>query len=124
LEYGGQIDVIYTDLEKAFDKVPHKLLIHKLKAYNLDPQVVEWIISFLSNRKHRIRLNNTFSEWKQVISGIPQGSILGPLLFLIYVSDIQEICQSGSDLYLYADDAKLFRYIYREKMIQLHCKWT
>jgi len=112
LESGGQIDVINTDLEKAFDKVPHKILIHKLKAYNLDPQVVEWIISFLYNRKQRIRLNNTFSEWKQVISGIPQGFILGPLLFLIYVNDIQKICKSGSDLYLYANDSKLFRYIY------------
>jgi len=58
-------------LEKAFDKVPHKLLIHKLKVYNLAPQVVEWIISFLSNQKQRIQLNNSFSEWKQVISGIP-----------------------------------------------------
>jgi len=78
LESGGQIDAIYTDLEKAFGKVPHQLLIHKLNLYNLDPQVVEWIISFLSNRKQRIPFNNTFSEWKQVISGIPRGSILEP----------------------------------------------
>lgn len=111
LESGGQIDVIYTDLEKAFDKVCHKLLIHKLKSYNLNSQVVEWITSFLSNRKQRIRLNNSFSDWKQVISGIPQGSILGPLLFIIYVNDIQETCILGSELYLYADDSKLFRYI-------------
>jgi len=85
LESEGQIYVIYTDLEKAFDKVSHKLLIHKLKSYNLDPHVVEWIISFLSNRKWRIRLNNKFSEWKQVnvLVVYPQGSILGPLLFLI-----------------------------------------
>ena len=70
LESGGQIDVIYTDLEKAFYKVSHRLLIHKLKSYNLNSQVVEWITSFLFNRKQRIRLNNYFSDWKQVISGI------------------------------------------------------
>jgi len=52
-----------TDLKKAFDKVPHKLLLHKLKSYNLDTQVVEWIILFLSNRKQQTRLNNSFSEW-------------------------------------------------------------
>jgi len=98
LESGGQKDVFYTDQEKAFDKVPHKLLIRKLKSHNLDPQVVEWIISFLSNREQRIRLNNPFSEWKQVISGIPQGSILGPLLFLIYVNDNQDLLL-GSRLY-------------------------
>jgi len=97
--------------EKAFDRVPHKLLIHKLKAYNLDPQVVQWIISLLSNRKQRIRLNNTFSEWKQVISGICHCFILVALLFLIYVNDIQKICHLGFDLYLYADDCKLFRFI-------------
>ena len=107
----GQIDVIYTDLEKAFDKVPHNLLIHKLKAYKLNSQVVDGIISFLSNRKQRVGLFHSFSDWVKVISGIPQGSILGPLLILIYVNDIQEICCSGSDLYLYADDSKLFKYI-------------
>jgi len=78
LESGGQIDVIYTDLEKEFDKVPHKLLIHTLNSYNLDPQVIAWIISFLSNRKQRIQLNNSFYEWKQVI--ISLGSILGPFI--------------------------------------------
>ena len=88
LEPGGQTDVIYTDLEKASDKVSDKLLIHKLKSYNLNSQVVEWITSFLSNRKQRIRLNNSFSDRKQVISGIPQGSILGPLLFMIYPRNV------------------------------------
>jgi len=118
LESGGQTDVIYTDLEKAFDKVPHKLLINKLKAYNLDPQAVGWIISFLSNRKQRITLNNTFSEWKQVISGIPQGSILRPLLFLTYINDIQEIC---SLIYIYMLTIQNYLDTYREIMIQLHC---
>jgi len=95
---------------------PYSLLfriLHTLfkSIYNLDPQVVEWIILYLSNRKLRIRLNNTFSDWQQVITDIPQVSILGPLLFIIYVTDIQEICHLGSDLYLYAEDSKLFRYL-------------
>jgi len=103
--------MLFIQILKSFDKVPHKLLIYKLKTYNLDPQVVEWIISFLSNRKQQIPLNNSLSEWKQVISGIPQGSILGPLLFLIYVNDIHEICHLSSNIFLYADDSELLRYI-------------
>ena len=61
VEVGGQIDVIYTDFEKAFDKVPHKRLL-KLKYYNVNPDIIDWIQSFLSNRKQRVKLNNNFSS--------------------------------------------------------------
>jgi len=84
LEEGGQIDVIYTDLEKAFDKVPHNRLLLKLQHYNVNLNIVDWIQSFLTTRKHRVKLNNTFSAWCAVLSGIPQGSILVPLLFIIF----------------------------------------
>jgi ribonuclease P/MRP protein subunit RPP40 len=110
LELGGQIDVIYTDLEKAFDKVPHKFLLKKLSAYNIDKDLVKWIKSFLLQRMQRVVINGHFSDWVKVVSGIPQGSVLGPLLFIIYINDLAFACDSGSHIYLYADDAKIFNH--------------
>ena len=77
LETGGRIDVIYTDFEKAFDKVPHKRLLSILRSYRIDNSIVEWIKSFLTDRKQRVRVNGEFSCWAEVLSGIPQGSIWG-----------------------------------------------
>ena len=109
LEIGGQIDVIYTDFEKAFDRVPHNRLISKLHSYNIDQNVINWIKAFLCGRKQYVKLNDQYSNASNVISGIPQGSILGPLLFIIYINELPEICTSN--LYLYADDAKLYKHI-------------
>ena len=80
LEQGGQIDIIYTDFEKAFDKVPHRRLLSKLESYGINVVVIKWIEQFLCYRKHRVRINSCYSKWKDVDSGIPQGSVLGPLL--------------------------------------------
>jgi len=106
-----QIDVVYTNLEKAFNKVSHKRLISKLYSYKINPGVIKWTESFLTNRRQRVRINGFFSSWKEVLSGIPQGSILGPLLFIIFINDLVDSCNNASELFLYADDAKLFRYI-------------
>ena len=111
LEEGGQIDVVYTDFEKAFDKVPHKRLLQKLSSYNVPDEVLRWIKAFLSERKQRVKINGKYSRWNSVISGIPQGSVLGPLLFVIYINDLPEICDKNADVYLFADDAKVFKYI-------------
>ena len=111
LQSGGQIDVIYTDFEKAFDKVPHKRLLSKLKSYKINGNIIKWIESFLLSRKQRVKINGVFSNWQNVLSGIPQGSVLGPLLFIIYINDLVEVCSQGSRLFLYADDAKIFKHI-------------
>jgi len=115
LEDGGQVDVIYTDFEKAFDRVPHKRLISKLYSYNINEDIIKWIKAYLNNRMQRVKINNSYSNWAQVISGIPQGSILGPLLFIIYINELPNICDSGSKLFLYADDAKIYNHILNEQ---------
>ena len=74
LENGGCIDVVYCDFMKAFDKVPHRRLIGKLQSYGIKGKILDWIAAMLSHRSQRIRVNNSFSSWQEVTSGIPQGS--------------------------------------------------
>ena len=102
-------DVIYLDFSKAFDTVPHKQLLHKLLSYGVQGSLFMWITSFLSNRFQRVAVNNSYSDWKPVTSGVPQGSILGPLLFAIYVNDMPSVV--SSKLFKFADDTKLYRTI-------------
>ena len=89
-----------TDFEKAFDKVPHRLLLQKLRHYRLKENVINWIKSFLCYRKQRVKLNGFYSDWAEVLSGIPQGTILGPILFIIYINDLPDLCQQFVEIYL------------------------
>jgi len=109
LDQGNPIDVIYFDFRKAFDSVPHARLLLKLQTYGIRGNLLKWIRHFLMDRKQRVIVHNEQSEWCDVISGVPQGSVLGPLLFAIYVNDLPEVVQSL--LFLFADDTKLFRSI-------------
>lgn len=96
-----------TDFKKAFDTVPHQRLAQKLHKYGISGNICKWIVNFLKDRKQRVLVNGKASEWAEVLSGVPQGSVLGPILFIIYINDLPE-CVS-SCIKLFADDTKLYR---------------
>ena len=106
LDEGGCVDVIYLDFMKAFDTVPHKRLLKKLEAHGIIGQVLKWIEGFLTGRRQRVIINGIASKWAEVTSGIPQGSVLGPILFVIFINDLPDvICTSAK---LFADDTKVY----------------
>ncbi|XP_065664351.1 uncharacterized protein LOC136086037 [Hydra vulgaris] len=106
LDKGLPVDNIYLDFEKAFDKVPPDYLLLKLKAYGINGSILSWIRNFLTNRRQRVMINGNYSDWVSVKSGVPQGSVLSALLFIIYVNDIPNIITSNAALF--ADDTKIF----------------
>ena len=107
VDQGGTVHCIFLDFMKAFDSVPHQRLLLKLKADGIDGRLLAWIGRFLLNRRQRVAINGPASAWEDVISGIPQGSVLGPLLFVIYINDLPDAI--NSQVYMFADDTKIYR---------------
>ena len=103
----GNVDVIFLDFAKAFDKVPHKRLLAKLQFHGIGGQIVRWIASWLKSRRQRDCIDGCSSQWADVLSGIPQGSVLSPLLFLIFIYDLEDYIMSV--ILEFADDTKIFR---------------
>ena len=97
------------DYQKAFDTVPHKRLMSKLQTYCIEDKLIKWIQNFLSNRTQRVIVNGTASEWSKVTSGIPQGSVLGSLLFVIFINDLPS--NINYNTYMFADDTKVYNII-------------
>ena len=109
LDQGIPFDCIYLDFAKAFDKVPHYRLLRKIEAHGIKGNLLQWLSNFLENRSQAVVINNDSSTSKNVTSGIPQGSVLGPTLFILFINDISNDIES--QIRLFADDTKIFRAI-------------
>jgi hypothetical protein len=105
LDRGGCVDSIYLDFAKAFDSVPHRRRLLKLEGYGVGGKVLGWISDFLSGRRQRVVVAGEVSGWAEVLSGVPQGSVLGPVLFICYINDMPDTISSM--IYMYADDTKM-----------------
>ena len=109
IDEGNVVDMIYFDYQKAFDTVPHRRLKVRLKALGFKGNMLKWIESFLYQRRQRVTINGVKSDWGSVTSGVPQGSVLGPILFILFVNSISE--EVDGDILLFADDTKLYKII-------------
>ena len=111
MQKGKQTDLIFLDFSKAFDKVSHEKLIHKLHKYGVKSNTLSWIKSFLNNRTQTVVIDGTQSHTAPVTSSVPQGSVLGPILFLAYINDLPD--NITSQVRLFADDTVVYAAISR-----------
>jgi hypothetical protein len=102
------INLLILDFSKAFDTVPHRRLLHKIQHYGVEGLTNKWIGSWLCQRKQKVVLDGYSSDESSVISGVPQGTVLGPLMFLLYVNDIADKISPQTRIKLFADDCLLY----------------
>ena len=127
---GDQTDVVYKDYSAAFQSVSHDLLLYKLRhSYHISDKALNWLSSFLTNRKQRVVVNGKCSEWKPVLSGTPEGSLLSPLLFALFVNDLPD--KISTNCLLFADDVKLYHKITTsddasrlQNDLNIFCQWS
>ena len=123
------VDMVYLDFSKAFDRVSHGKLLYVLQYYNLNSKVIKWLTDYLFNRKQKTVVDNCFSESLAITSGVPQGSVLGPLLFILYVEDlIRKLCTTCQSVtvFAFADDLKLLCHdpVKLQEALEIVGKWT
>ena len=106
----NETDVIYLDFARAFDKVDHQILMKKLSNIGISGKLFDWLLNFLSDRCQTVVVDGVMSYLALVVSGVPQGTVLGPLLFLIYLNDISD-CLQFSEISCFADDSRIFKSI-------------
>lgn len=110
LEENVNVEVLYLDMSKAFDKVDHSILLKKLKSLGIEGKVHQWLTAFLTNREQVVLVDEQKSNPEKVLSGVPQGTVLGPLLFIMYINDIVKAIRN-SYIMIFADDSKLIKSI-------------
>ena len=107
MDNGKLTGVVFVDIRKAFDSIDHDILLEKLAYYGVSQIEHTWLQSYLANRQQQCQVNGFFSEKREIKCGFPQGSILGPLLFLIYINELPN-CLKKTTPCLYADDTQIF----------------
>lgn len=110
MDDGEQVDAVFTDYSKAFDRIDHSILLEKLSYAGIHGSLFRWFSSYIKNRSQAVVVSGFTSAWSNVPSGVPQGSLLGPLLFVLFINDIDS-CFLSSQFILYADDMKIYKQI-------------
>jgi len=111
LDKSGQVDVVFIDFSKAFDLVCHDILLDKLYKYGVQGGLLNWCRHYLTECQQCVVVKGEASDWLTVTSGVPHGSLLGPLFFIIYISDLPGVISKDSSIAIYADDSKKYRVI-------------